>query len=350
MELIILDNLKISKAVKRLYFIFNLQAGRQPVKVVKTAIGGDLAEIIDRFTKAGYEVTARPTQDRGDAVSASKYACENGFDLVLCAGGDGTLSECIDGVMQSGKKVPVGYIPVGTTNDFSKGLGVPDKILDACDWIIDGINNNTYLSCDIGSLNKNRHFTYIAAFGAFTNVTYETSQHWKNIFGHSAYLVNGATQLTTIKSRKVRIECNDEIIEDDFAFGMITNTKKVGGLFNCNNFLLDDGIYEVTFVKTPSNVMQLQKILVSLFNGKRPEDAKDYIRYFKTGKLKITSLDENPLIWNLDGEYGGEFIESEIENNQKAVTFIVGSEYTENVSMIETNSIDSNSENSESKD
>lgn len=311
--------------MKKAYFIFNLQAGRQPVKVVKTAIGGDLAEIIDKFTKAGYEVTARPTQDRGDAANAAKYACERGFDLVICAGGDGTLNECIDGVMQSNKKIPVGYIPVGTTNDFSKGLGVPDKTLDACSWIIDGLNNNMLFPCDIGSLNETRHFTYIAAFGAFTNVTYETSQHWKNLFGHSAYLVNGASQITTIKSRKIKIEYNDDIIEDDFAFGMITNTKKVGGLFNCNNFLLDDGIYEVTFVKTPSNVMQLQKILVSLFNGKRPEDAQDYIRYFKTSKLKVTSLDGTPIKWNLDGENGGEFVECEIKNNQKAVTFVIGS-------------------------
>lgn len=317
MELIFLNNLK------KAYFIFNLQAGRQPVKVVKTSMGGDLAEIIDKFTKSGYEITARPTQDRGDATTASKYACDMGFDLLICAGGDGTLSECIDGVMQSKNKIPVGYIPMGTTNDFSKGLGIPDKTIEACDWIIEGLKNNTFLSCDIGSINKTRYFTYIAAFGAFTNVTYETSQHWKNIFGHSAYFVNGASKLTTIKSRHVRIEYNGEMIEDDFAFGMITNTKKVGGLFNCNNFLLDDGIYEATFVKTPSNFMQLQKILVSLFNGERPEET-DYIRYFKTGKLKITSLDGQPLAWNLDGELGGEFLECEIENNQKAVTFVIG--------------------------
>ena len=117
---------------------------------------------------------------------------------------------------------------------------------------------------------------------------------------------------------------------------MITNTKKVGGIFNCNNFLLDDGIYEATFVKTPSNVMQLQKILVSLFNGQRPEEA-NYMRYFKTGSLKITSLDGNPLIWNLDGELGGEFTESEIRNNQRAVTFVIGSNQDINAVMTEDN-------------
>ena len=115
---------------------------------------------------------------------------------------------------------------------------------------------------------------------------------------------------------------------------MVTNTKKVGGLFNCNNFLLDDGIYEVTFVKTPANFMQLQKILVSLFNGQRPEES-DYIKYFKTGNLKITSLDGHPLIWNLDGEFGGQFTESEIKNNQRAVTFVIGSENDINAVMFE---------------
>ena len=149
-------------------------------------------------------------------------------------------------------------------------------------------------------------------------------------------MFNGASQLASINSRKIRIECNDEVIEDDFVFGMITNTKKVGGLFNCDNFLLDDGIYEVTFLKMPSTVMQLQTIMKSLFNGKRPEDAKDYIRYFKSGNLKITSLDGQPIVWNTDGECGGEYVESVIKNNQKAVTFVTGSQKDLNVVDITT--------------
>ena len=146
--------------MKKLYFILNLQSG-------KATISSKLAVVIDMFTKAGYEVTARPTQERMDACAAAKYACGQGFDLIVCSGGDGTLNEVIQGVMRSENKLPIGYIPAGSTNDFARGVGIPRNIIDAVQWIIDGKK----YPCDIGSFND-KFFTYIAAFGAFTEVTY----------------------------------------------------------------------------------------------------------------------------------------------------------------------------------
>ena len=117
--------------MKKLYFILNLQSG-------KATISSKLAVVIDMFTKAGYEVTARPTQERMDACAAAKYACGQGFDLIVCSGGDGTLNEVIQGVMRSENKLPIGYIPAGSTNDFARGVGIPRNIIDAVQWIIDG--------------------------------------------------------------------------------------------------------------------------------------------------------------------------------------------------------------------
>ncbi len=295
----------------KMYFIFNLTAG-------KAVIGDKLGDIIDAFTKAGYEVTTRPTQDAGDAVSASAYACENGFDVLVCAGGDGTLSQCLHGVMSSQHRIPIGYIPAGSTNDFAKGLGIPKGIMESVQWILDG----TPTPCDVGGFNDG-YFTYIVAFGAFTNVTYETSQQVKNIFGHAAYVFSGLMNLTSLRSKRMKIEYNDTVLEDDFIFGMVTNSSSVAGLLSLNDFLLDDGVFEVTLIKKPANLSQLNTILHSLLNIAQDID-KDYIKSFRTDKITFTSLSDEPITWTLDGEYGGDSTINEVVNHKQAVSFIVG--------------------------
>lgn len=295
----------------KMYFIFNLVAG-------KAVIGDKLGDIIDAFTKAGYEVTTRPTQEPGDALYASAYACDNGFDVLVCAGGDGTLSQCIHGVMSSQRRIPIGYIPTGSTNDFAKGLGIPKGIMESVQWILDG----TPTPCDVGGFND-RYFTYIVAFGAFTNVTYETSQQVKNIFGHAAYVISGIMNLTSLRSKRMRIEYDGNVLENDYIFGMVTNSSSVAGLLSLNDFLLDDGVFEVTLIKKPANISQLHTILHSLLNIAEEID-KDYIKFFRTDKITFTSLSDEPITWTLDGEYGGDAAVNQVVNNKKAVSLIIG--------------------------
>lgn len=290
--------------MKKLYFILNLQSG-------KATISSKLAVVIDMFTKAGYEVTARPTQERMDACAAAKYACGQGFDLIVCSGGDGTLNEVIQGVMRSEKKLPIGYIPAGSTNDFARGVGIPRNIIDAVQWIIDGKK----YPCDIGSFND-KFFTYIAAFGAFTEVTYETSQQVKNVLGHVAYVLNGISRLKNIKSYHMKITYDDEIIEDNYIFGMLTNSSSVAGLLSLNNFLLDDGLYEVTLIKTPGNPLDLQRIIHSLLNIDIDIDTA-YIKSFRTSKIRFECDDE--LQWTIDGEFGGAYKTVDVCNNKQAI-------------------------------
>lgn len=270
-----------------------------------------LAVVIDMFTKAGYEVTARPTQERMDACAAAKYACGQGFDLIVCSGGDGTLNEVIQGVMRSEKKLPIGYIPAGSTNDFARGVGIPRNIIDAVQWIIDGKK----YPCDIGSFND-KFFTYIAAFGAFTEVTYETSQQVKNVLGHVAYVLNGISRLKNIKSYHMKITYDDEIIEDNYIFGMVTNSSSVAGLLSLNDFLLDDGLYEVTLIKTPGNPLDLQRIIHSLLNIDIDIDTA-YIKSFRTSKIRFECDDE--LQWTIDGEFGGAYKTVDVCNNKQAI-------------------------------
>lgn len=290
--------------MKKLYFILNLQSG-------KATISSKLAVVIDMFTKAGYEVIARPTQERMDACAAAKYACGQGFDLIVCSGGDGTLNEVIQGVMRSEKKLPIGYIPAGSTNDFARGVGIPRNIIDAVQWIIDGKK----YPCDIGSFND-KFFTYIAAFGAFTEVTYETSQQVKNVLGHVAYVLNGISRLKNIKSYHMKITYDDEIIEDNYIFGMVTNSSSVAGLLSLNDFLLDDGLYEVTLIKTPGNPLDLQRIIHSLLNIDIDIDTA-YIKSFRTSKIRFECDDE--LQWTIDGEFGGAYKTVDVCNNKQAI-------------------------------
>ena len=294
--------------MKRIYFVVNLVAG-------KAVISKKLGVIIDEFVKEGYEVTVHTTQSGGDAVEQAVYACKEGYDLLVVAGGDGTLSQCLQGVMGCEKKIPIGYVPAGSTNDFAKSLGIPSDQLKAAKVITHG----KPVVCDVGGFNDN-YFSYVAAFGAFTNITYETSQKVKNVFGHAAYIAGGAAHLGSIKAKPMRIEYDDKVIEDDFIYGMVTNTASVGGMIKMKDFLLDDGVFEVTLIRKPRNPADFGKTAFSLF---RNDMTDKNIISFRTDNVTITNLSDEPFSWTRDGEYGGEEVVNHICCHKKAVPFIV---------------------------
>ena len=296
--------------MRRIYFIVNLIAG-------KAEIGEHLGEVIEEFNKSDYEVVVHVTQNSMDAIIAASYASENDFDMIVCAGGDGTLSQCIQGVIKSNIQIPVGYIPAGSTNDFARSLGIPRVTMDA----VERITSTEPTLCDIGQFNDS-YFTYIVAFGAFTNVTYETSQQVKNIFGHSAYIFSGLMHLTSIRSNRMRIEYDGNVIEDEFIFGMVTNSASVAGLLSMNDFLLDDGMFEVTLIKKPTNIVHLHQIVSSLLNISEEID-KEYIKFFRTDKIVFTSLNNEPITWTRDGEYGGDSTVNTVSCLRRAIPFFV---------------------------
>ena len=297
-------------SMKKLYFISNLQSG-------KSAIRNKLATVVDMFTAAGYEVTIRTTQARMDAAAAAEYAClSRQYDLIVCSGGDGTLNEVVQGLMHSQCPIPVGYIPCGSTNDFGRTLRIPTDIEDAVQNIID---SHAY-ACDIGTFND-RNFLYVAAFGAFTQAVYETPQNVKNVIGHMAYLLHSMTLLPTVRPLRMKIEYDGKVIEDDFLFGMVSNTASVAGMLKLKNFSLDDGQFEVMLIRKATNVIQLQRILTALMDIDEDVDA-EYVLYFRASSLRFISNEE--IAWTLDGEYGGESCDTEIGICCRAVSFCVG--------------------------
>lgn len=292
---------------KKMLFVYNPKAGKERIR-------SNLIDIIDIFAKAGYEVTVHPTQERGDAANAVAER-DKSYSIVACCGGDGTLDEVVSGMWKSKRKTPIGYVPAGSTNDFAMSLGIPSKMHESALAMMDGKE----FACDVGVMNEET-FVYIAAFGLFTDVSYQTRQDVKNVLGHMAYIMEGAKRLSEVRSYHMKVTTDEGVIEDDFVFGMVTNSVSVGGFKDITgkNVTLDDGVFEVTLVKLPDNMIDMSNLLAALLN--RDIDS-DGMYCFKTKHVKFESREK--IAWTRDGEFGGEHKLVDIRNENKGLTIIV---------------------------
>lgn len=296
---------------QRMLFVFNPNSG-------KAQIPEHLFSLVDLFTKGGYLVTLHPTQCQRDATEVICQHCTD-FDLVVVAGGDGTLNESICGLLerknQGANIPPLGYLPAGTVNDFATSLEIPKELEPAAKTVLEGMP----FCCDIGKFGDS-YFTYVAAFGAFTSVSYETPQQSKNLLGRPAYLLEGLRQLPTIHPYHMQVECDGVITEGDFIFGMVSNSKSVGG-FSYPHFQeisMEDGKFELLLIRQPESLAQLQSAINALL---RREDPQQLIVSAKASHFRFLSQAEAP--WTLDGEFGGIPTEVEITNLRQAVRVIV---------------------------
>lgn len=256
-----------------------------------------------------------PTTQKGDATKfVQEYMAD--FDMIVCSGGDGTLNEITTGYMSVSKdeRKPCGYIPAGTVNDFATSLGISKNINKCVDDIVTGM----VFPYDIGEFN-NRYFTYIAGFGAFTEVSYSTPQNFKNILGKAAYILEGIKHLPKIKNIDVTITADGEKTECSLIYGMICNTFSVGGLIKIGeeDIALDDGKFEAVFVKSPKNPIEFQETINDILMNKLNSDRFIYIR---GNDFTIESESEIP--WTLDGEFGGNIKTAKITNHPRAIKFI----------------------------
>ncbi len=300
--------------MKRLLFIINPTAGR-------TGIKSSLYEIIETFTTYEYEVTVRPTLERNDI---RRIVTEQGrdFDLIVCAGGDGTLDQTVTSMISGGITTPLGYIPCGTTNDFAKSLGIPKDPVRAARRAVkytpSAIDIGSMASLEAGSTHQD-YFVYIASFGAFTDVAYSTPQDLKNAIGHTAYIMEALKTITSLKSYHVTIQANGQRITGDYIFAMVCNSLSVGGFraIGARDVEFDDGLFEVVLIRYPQTPLELQSIITSILMN---EDNEKYITTFKTDNITFHS--EEAIPWDLDGEYGGDHKEVAIEVHHKAVNLI----------------------------
>lgn len=290
--------------MRKMLFIFNPRSGKAQIK-------NRLMEILDIFTKAGYEISVHVTQRPKDAMEAV-IELGKGVDLIVCSGGDGTLNETINGMMLLDQIPNLGYIPAGSTNDFASSLKIPRIMTAAAHAAVEG----TPYPVDIGCFCGDRHFVYIAAFGAFTEVSYLTPQDKKNVLGHQAYMLEGVKSLTSIKSYHMCVESDEITLEGEFIFGMVTNTISVGGFKGLvtQNVALNDGEFEVLLIRTPKTPLDLSNIINYMFLKEEPNE---YVHKFRTKALNLISGE--PVDWVLDGEFGGTHTETQIINLQKQI-------------------------------
>lgn len=288
--------------MKKLLFVYNPRSGKGQIRT-------HLSGIIETFSAAEYEVTVYPTRMAMDACGIVQRMAGK-YDLIVCSGGDGTLDEVVTGLLRSGSRRTVGYIPAGSTNDFANSIGIPKQMEQAARVIVEG---EPY-ACDIGRFNED-YFVYVAAFGIFTDVSYQTSQDLKNALGHTAYLLEGMKRIGTWKTTHLRFESEECSGEGDFVFGMITNSNSIGGFrgLTGKNVEMNDGLFEVTLVRAPQNLLNWQEIITAVLTG---DESPSVVR-FKTRKAELRS--DEPLAWTRDGENGGEHTRVVLENLQQVI-------------------------------
>lgn len=274
-------------------------------KEIKHNLEEQNMEVNIQLTKKGY--------------NAKKIIADNieGQDLVLICGGDGTFNEAISAIMESGIQISIAYIPLGTTNDLAKSLNMPIKDISITKKLLE----SKARVLDIGKFNENRYFTYIAAFGIMTDVSYKTSQKAKNKFGKLAYYMKAIKELIKIPTYKVKIKFDEEELEGEFIYGGISNSMSIAGFrwFNEEDIDLSDGKFEAIFIRKPKKLSGYFRLLND-FRHKDYMVNRDFV-YFKASNIQIQT--ENNVAWTIDGEYAGDLNFVEIENINKAIELAI---------------------------
>ena len=293
---------------KRLLLIVNPKSGREKMR-------GQLLRVTEILTRGGYEVTVYPTKERGDGTVRAAQIKQNEYDRVVVCGGDGTLNEVITGLMNSGVKCTLGYIPSGTLNEWSSGLHIARDIPTAAKDIING----EMVELDIGKFDD-KYFSYTASFGAFTEASYSAPQDIKNVLGQAAYFFEGIKSLGNIKPIHLKFTADDREVEGDFLFGAISNSMSVGGIvkFNETTVKLNDGLFEVVLIKNPSSITEFQSILEGIL---RQDLDRKGIEFFHTKAITVSGGSD--VSWTLDGEYAKGDGPISIENIHGAITFVI---------------------------
>lgn len=298
--------------MRRARIIYNPTSGREGFKK-------ELADVLRRFEEAGYETSAHATTCEGDAINAAKIAVERKFDIIVAAGGDGTINEVIHGIAEQEYRPKLGIIPGGTTNDFARALGIPRDINKAVDIILE----HNIRPLDIGKVNEH-YFMNIAGGGKLTELTYEVPSKLKTMIGQLAYYLKGIEMLPSLKPTKVRIEYDGKLFEEEIMLFLVSNTNSVGGFEKlAPEAKMDDGLFDLVILKK-TNLAEFIRIATLATRGAHLDDKN--IFYTKANRVKVYTEDKMQL--NLDGEYGG-LLPGEFVNLYKHIEFFVSKTFCE---------------------
>ena len=290
-----------------LMMIINPAAGRGGYKK-------NLPEALKMLSDAGYAVSVFFTEHRGHATElAAEYGA--GFEKLLVLGGDGTLAETIAGLMSMEVRPQVGYIPIGTANDIARTVGLTKND------ILEGVRR--FLKGEAKAFDTGRrdggYFNYVAAFGAFTEVSYGTPQEFKKQLGEAAYLIGAAKSLSKLKSRHVRVEHDGGELEGEFLYGGVSNAYSVGGVVDLPRDEIDlgDGLHELIMVKKLPSAAALASLAAKVLSH---DYSSEYIILLHTKRARF--IFDEPETWSFDGEDGGAHSDISFENCPRAIQLI----------------------------
>ena len=292
---------------RKLLFIVNPRAGRSKSR-------SPLFDAISVFSEAGYLTSLHKTSAPGDAsVTAAREGEE--YDLIVAAGGDGTLNEVITGLMRLEKRPPLGYLPQGSTNDFAASLQISGNPVTAARAIV----RNVPRMLDIGQWNE-RYFVYVASFGAFVKSSYSAPQAAKNALGHFAYILEGMKDLNTLRPYRIRLTADGEVLDGEYLFGAVCNSTSIGGLMKLDpeRVVLDDGKFELLLVPNPRTALDLQNLVMALLNQQYDSGGLVF-RHVST--LHLETAEDLP--WSLDGEYAPSAAVVNSQNHQAALRVLL---------------------------
>ena len=298
----------MKKKKKKLLIIINPQAGKMKAKKA-------LRSVINIFEKENYLVSVSTTRARLHATFIAKRKAKK-YDLIVCLGGDGTLNEVFSGLVSLEKPPNLGYIPCGSTNDFASGLKLPKNILHSAKKIIKG----KPLPIDVGNFNG-RVFSYIASFGAFTqvmNFKIDVTKAEDGIDEALKLKVYDSTDKKVIYDDKLA-QLDGKVYEDDYIFGAVTNAVSIGGVIKLDPKIakLDDGLFELLLVKNPKNILEFNRI-ATRFLTRQFNDS--LITFIQAKNIKIEAPED--MDWSLDGEYQKGCSDIQIINKSHAIKII----------------------------
>ncbi|MCE4049960.1 MULTISPECIES: diacylglycerol kinase [Bacillaceae] len=276
--------------MKRARIIYNPTSGREAFKK-------HLPEVLKKLENAGYETSCHATTGPEDATTAARIAVERRYDLVVAAGGDGTINEVVNGLAEQEYRPKLGIIPVGTTNDFARALHIPRDIEAAADIIAKGDT----IPVDIGRLNEDKYFINIGGGGNLTELSYEVPSKLKTMLGQLAYYLKGMEKLPFIKATKVKIEYDGKLFEGEVMLFLIGLTNSVGGFEKlAPGSSINDGLFSLLILKK-ANLADFIRIATLALRGEHINDPS--VIYVNANHIKVTSEEKVQL--NLDGEFGG---------------------------------------------
>lgn len=283
---------------KKVLVLINPNSGKKNSKE-------SVLDVLNVFSANNYQMEIYLSQKPMDVT---RYIEENGerFDVVAVFGGDGTLNEATNGLMKLKHKPVISYFPTGTMNDFGTNFGLTNDMKQCANIACAGHVE----SFDVGKMNS-RYFNYVAGFGAFCNVSYETKQELKKQIGNLAYIIKAIHEIPNLHPYHVKMNLDGQVFEKDLMFGLIINGNRVAGfeMVEQADNTFKDGLFDIILVEHTPNPLELYNYPLGVLH---PELNMKYVERYQAKSIIIESQEK--LAWTLDGEEGEETLVASVEN------------------------------------